>query len=214
MKPSAKDKARYLAKIEEWKNLGFDVSGLAELLDSDFEMFKKRRLEILRGQIGDTPKKIRIEEEVEEEVEEPSEPYEKEVEEEVEEEEAEDESTILVGAPVRKARPKVRTEKEDKLMLVGKPLPVEPPPPEDEETILIGDLEEEEEVKPKKVKEEIREPKVSDAARVRELEAVEEPREKKREAEEEEEVEKEEEEEEAEVPMSMLGLEVPTEKKS
>lgn len=43
--------ARNLGKIEHWKELGFDTTGLEVLLKKDYRKFQKRRLEILSGQI-------------------------------------------------------------------------------------------------------------------------------------------------------------------
>jgi PKD repeat protein len=45
------EKARYRKKLAEWKQMGFDVSALEVLLETDFEKFKEKRFELMRQQI-------------------------------------------------------------------------------------------------------------------------------------------------------------------
>jgi|GEM_PF-1797228 len=45
------DKARYRRKLAEWRAMGFDVSALEVLLETDFERFKEKRFELMRRQI-------------------------------------------------------------------------------------------------------------------------------------------------------------------
>ena len=49
--PSAEEKERYRQKLAEWRGMGFDVSSLEVLLETDFAQFKQRRFELLRNQI-------------------------------------------------------------------------------------------------------------------------------------------------------------------
>ena len=48
---SEAEKARYRRKLAEWKAMGFDVSALEVLLETDFEKFKEKRFELMRSQI-------------------------------------------------------------------------------------------------------------------------------------------------------------------
>jgi hypothetical protein len=209
MKPTEKEKAKYLSKITEWNNLGFDVTGLAELLETDFEMFKKRRLEILRGQISETPEK-KIPAQPKEGPSEPAETTELEA-----EDEGEAEPVTIEVAPSDTAEEMVpeeeqvvrvsKKEEEERLMLIGKPLPVEPPPPDEEDTILITDTREERvEEESRDKKEEKKVSKAAMAAGVREIAAVEEAKEERREAKV---------DEEEEVPSGIVGMEAPPERK-
>ena len=52
---------REMAKIKRWKELGFDVSGLEGLLNSDFEAYRTRRVAMLKEQTGapEPPKKVK-----------------------------------------------------------------------------------------------------------------------------------------------------------
>jgi hypothetical protein len=45
------EKARYRRKLAEWRAMGFDVSALEVLLETDFEKFKEKRFELMRNQI-------------------------------------------------------------------------------------------------------------------------------------------------------------------
>lgn len=45
------ERSRWLSKIKEWRQLGFDVDGLEDLLDSDYAEFRRRRLKMLKGQV-------------------------------------------------------------------------------------------------------------------------------------------------------------------
>jgi PKD repeat protein len=45
------EKARYRQKLAEWRAMGFDVSALEVLLETDFEKFKEKRFELMRRQI-------------------------------------------------------------------------------------------------------------------------------------------------------------------
>jgi PKD repeat protein len=49
------EKARYRRKLEDWRAMGFDVSALEVLLETDFEKFKERRFELMRSQIHGAP---------------------------------------------------------------------------------------------------------------------------------------------------------------
>ncbi len=42
----------FLKKIRKWSELGFDTRGLEDLLRSDLDEFKKRKSEVLKGQLG------------------------------------------------------------------------------------------------------------------------------------------------------------------
>src|SRR5512136_1898419 len=45
------EKARYRQKLADWRAMGFDVSALEVLLETDFEKFKEKRFELMRRQI-------------------------------------------------------------------------------------------------------------------------------------------------------------------
>ena len=45
------EKARYRQKLAEWKAMGFDVSALEVLLETDLEKFKEKRFELMKKQI-------------------------------------------------------------------------------------------------------------------------------------------------------------------
>lgn len=49
--PGEAEKARYRRKLAEWRAMGFDVSALEVLLETDFEKFKEKRFELMRSQI-------------------------------------------------------------------------------------------------------------------------------------------------------------------
>ena len=49
------EKARYRQKLADWRAMGFDVSALEVLLETDFEKFKERRFELMRSQIHGAP---------------------------------------------------------------------------------------------------------------------------------------------------------------
>jgi len=49
--PSAEEMERYRKKLAEWREMGFDVSSLEVLLETDFPQFKQKRFELLRNQI-------------------------------------------------------------------------------------------------------------------------------------------------------------------
>jgi PKD repeat protein len=49
--PSAEEMERYRKKLAEWRDMGFDVSSLEVLLETDFPQFKQKRFELLRNQI-------------------------------------------------------------------------------------------------------------------------------------------------------------------
>lgn len=55
--PTKAQKERFLAKIQEWKELGFKTDDLEDLLDNDFDEFLRRRHQILKDQVelGDKP---------------------------------------------------------------------------------------------------------------------------------------------------------------
>ena len=55
--PSEAEKARFLKKIQEWKELGFETDDLEDLLENDFNQFLRRRHQILKAQL---PKKIGV----------------------------------------------------------------------------------------------------------------------------------------------------------
>jgi len=46
------ERERYLKKIRQWREMGFETQGLEELLESDFEAFRARRVEILKEQVN------------------------------------------------------------------------------------------------------------------------------------------------------------------
>jgi len=49
--PGEAEKARYRQKLAEWKAMGFEVSALEVLLETDFEKFKEKRFELMKSQI-------------------------------------------------------------------------------------------------------------------------------------------------------------------
>jgi hypothetical protein len=49
--PSPEEREMHLKKIKEWHELGFDTQNLEALLDSDFNEFKRRRLQVLKSQV-------------------------------------------------------------------------------------------------------------------------------------------------------------------
>ncbi len=50
-RPTHEDKNRFLKKIQEWRELGFDTGELERLLETDFYKFLQRRHEILKKQV-------------------------------------------------------------------------------------------------------------------------------------------------------------------
>jgi len=54
-KASEEEKQLYRRKLAEWRDMGFDVSALEVLLETDLEKFKAQRFELMRSQIAGAP---------------------------------------------------------------------------------------------------------------------------------------------------------------
>jgi hypothetical protein len=118
--PTPEEREMYLKKIREWHELGFDTENLESLLDSNFGEFKRRRLQILKSQVGPKVDALgetrRVEPAPRQEVvrdeprtePEPSKPK---------------DSLILLGEPIEVEEPEEKPKKkEEALIEVGRPV--------------------------------------------------------------------------------------------
>ena len=51
-KPTEAEKERFLKKIQEWRELGFEVDELEDLSENDFNEFLRRRHQMLKEQVN------------------------------------------------------------------------------------------------------------------------------------------------------------------
>lgn len=113
--PTSEEREMYLKKIHEWRELGFDTENLEDLLDSDFGEFKRKRLQILKSQVG-TKDEILAEARRAPAAPgpEPTPPA---------AEPAPKESLMLLGEPVEIEEPEVAPKKKEEAVIhVGKPV--------------------------------------------------------------------------------------------
>ena len=120
--PTSEEREMYLKKIHEWRELGFDTENLEELLDSDFGEFKRKRLQILKSQVGSKEEILaearRAPAAPEREVSAPGpEPLPPAA------EPAPKEALMLLGEPVEVEEPEVAPKKKEEAVIhVGKPV--------------------------------------------------------------------------------------------